>query len=169
MSYAGCWLHFGFNYSVLRTTRGQCGSINWSVIFQNNHFFGILPRTIVKKVLKCSWWDHWEHERTRTKIWSTFNTVSRSSWKWIWVRFQVASASGLHQRQGKCHLSFTLTQIRSEVSCSGFLQYSPERVRCLFSLVSTKSLMHPPKFMAQVCGKRGWETPPKCFHGQRFL
>ena len=84
-----------------------------------------------------------------------------------WDPFQRSmqlTVSGLGQSQGKLSPLFTLTQIGSEVSCSGFLQYSLEKVRCLFSLVSTKSLMHSPKFMAQVYGKRGWQTPPKCFH-----
>jgi len=45
---------FGFNYSTLQITGGQCGSIGMFVIFQYNDFFRILPRTIMKKVLKCS-------------------------------------------------------------------------------------------------------------------
>jgi len=47
-----CPVNFGFNYSILRTTRGQCGSIGRLVIFQNNDFFVILPSTIVKKVMR---------------------------------------------------------------------------------------------------------------------
>ena len=57
---------FGFNYSTLQTTRGQCGSIRRLVIFQNKDFFVILSSMIVKNVLKCSLWFHWEPEITRT-------------------------------------------------------------------------------------------------------
>ena len=49
---------------------------------------------------------------------------------------------------------FSNTLLRGSVVCSAQLAVSQ----------SAKSLMHPSKFMARVCGKRGWETSPKCFH-----